>query len=219
MPSKKCFIICPISTEGTEVRKNSDLLMKHIIEKSVSSEEYEIIRIDQKEHNNSITQEIIKYLIESDLVIADISGHNPNCFYEIGYRHATKKPIIFLKNKDEKIPFDISDIRTIEYDLTDLDSVDITKNSLLETINNIKPLETNSLENEKSDYVSEKLTKIITMLSNIDGKILNSNSEIIHQKETMPKTENEVMMNFLETMLSNPEQMKNFLFMMKKLDK
>ena len=58
------------------------------------------------------------YLFSSELVIADISGHNPNVFFEMGYRKCTDKPIIHLKKKREMIPFDVNTVRTFEYDLT-----------------------------------------------------------------------------------------------------
>lgn len=44
---------------------------------------FEAIRVDKVNQADSITQTIIDYLINSELVIADITGHNPNAFYEM----------------------------------------------------------------------------------------------------------------------------------------
>ena len=59
-------------------------------------------------------------------------------FFVIGYRIKSQKPIIHLKRKDETIPFDVSSIRTFEYDLTDLDMVTATKDRLEQVIRNFK---------------------------------------------------------------------------------
>lgn len=60
--------------------------------------------MDKLNQPDSITQTIIDYLLKSELVIADITGYNPNAFYEMGYRASTGKPIIHLKCKNEGIP-------------------------------------------------------------------------------------------------------------------
>jgi hypothetical protein len=57
------------------------------------------------------------------MVVADLTGHNPNVFYELAVRHAVRKPYVQIIEKGEKIPFDVAGIRTIEIDHTDLDSV------------------------------------------------------------------------------------------------
>ncbi len=53
------------------------------------------------------------------MVIADLTGANPNVYYELAIRHAVKKPIIQLISKGEKLPFDVGDMRTIPIDTAD----------------------------------------------------------------------------------------------------
>ncbi len=108
---KKCFVVSPISQEGSEVRKRADQVFKYIISPVCEETGFEPIRVDQVNQADSITETIIDYLINSELVIADITGHNPNAFYEMGYRASTGRPMIHLKEKNEKIPFDIAGIR------------------------------------------------------------------------------------------------------------
>lgn len=131
---RKCFVICPIGEEGSETRINSDKLLKYIISPVCEACDIKAKRVDQQNDANSITQTIIESLETADLVIADISGHNPNVFYEMGYRARTQKPMIHLRRKGENIPFDVNTIRTLDYDLTDLDSVDEVKDRLKKTI-------------------------------------------------------------------------------------
>lgn len=54
-------------------------------------------------------------------VVADLTGRNPNVFYELGLRHATRLPIALI-SEDEDLPFDIAQLRTIFFDHTDLES-------------------------------------------------------------------------------------------------
>ena len=114
--TKECFVICPIGSEGSETRIRSNKLFNHIIEPAVSEYGYTPIRADRLSEPGSITAQVIEKTVESDLVIADLTNHNPNVFYELAIRHATAKPFIQLIDASQDIPFDISDLRTIEYD-------------------------------------------------------------------------------------------------------
>lgn len=134
---KKCFIVCPIGADGSDIRKRSDTLFKHVISPVCTECNFDPIRIDKENTNGSLTDEIISHICNDDLVIADITDSNPNAFYEIGYRAAISKPSIHLMSKDSSIPFDVSYIRTFEYDLSDLDSVDQIKERLIKTIKSI----------------------------------------------------------------------------------
>lgn len=68
-----------------------------------------------------IDSQIIQKLLDSELVIADLTGLNPNVFYEIGIRHMTQKPIIHMQLQDEKIPFDTSLYRTLKFSRAKID--------------------------------------------------------------------------------------------------
>jgi hypothetical protein len=64
------------------------------------------------------------------MLIADLTGHNANVFYELAVRHATRKPFVQIIQKGETIPFDLAGIRTIEIDHRDLESVDYAKTEM-----------------------------------------------------------------------------------------
>ena len=63
-----------------------------------------------------ILQDITQGLTESNLVIAEITPENANVFYELGYAHALKKPVILLAERGTGLPFDISGYRVVVYD-------------------------------------------------------------------------------------------------------
>jgi hypothetical protein len=50
------------------------------------------------------------------LVIADLTGGNPNVTYELAIRHMIRKQVIQIKDSSDHLPFDISDVRTISFD-------------------------------------------------------------------------------------------------------
>lgn len=138
-----CFIICPLGSAKSEIRKRSDKILKHVFKPILEKNEFNAIRADQIPKVGLITTQIINLIIESPLVIADLTDTNPNVFYELAIRHAIRKPYIQVIKKGQKIPFDLSGIRTIEIDITDLDNVENAKleieNQILEFNNGYTP--------------------------------------------------------------------------------
>lgn len=128
---KSCFLICPIGKPGSEIRLRSDQILKHVIEPVTEKCGYsEPVRADRLAKPGLITSQIIERIYEDDLVISDLTGGNPNVFYELAIRHALKKPAIQLIKEGERIPFDVAMSRTIEINHTNLDSVEAAKNEL-----------------------------------------------------------------------------------------
>lgn len=57
-------------------------------------------------------------ILAADLVIGDVTGNNPNVFYELGLAHANDKPVIFLTQDDPKdAPIDIRAFELVKYKL------------------------------------------------------------------------------------------------------
>ncbi len=61
--------------------------------------------------------------MRSRLVIADLSFHNPNVFYELSLRHACRLPIVQVIRACDTIPFDLGQFRTIKIDTTSIYSL------------------------------------------------------------------------------------------------
>ncbi|MEQ9317239.1 MAG: hypothetical protein RLN72_15410 [Henriciella sp.] len=127
--SRVCFVVSPIGEDKSETRKNADLVLKHIITEPAENAGYKVVRADQIEQSGNITNQVIEHVLESELVIADLTGHNPNVFYELALRHAIRKPFVQLISKDEDLPFDVSPQRTIHYDL-DLEGAERARQEL-----------------------------------------------------------------------------------------
>lgn len=135
---KICFVIAPIGGLDTDIRRTSDQVFNHIVSPVVKPLGYKPVRANHISEPGIITSQVIQYIVESPLVIADLTGRNPNVFYELAIRHAIRKPLLQLIKKGEEIPFDVAGMRTIQFDIHDLDNVEETKGEL---VNQIKSIE------------------------------------------------------------------------------
>lgn len=97
--------------------KFNSIYMK-VIRPACEKQDISCIRIDEVYSPGKITSDILEAIKEVDIIIAEITPNNANVFFELGYAFAFDKPIIPLVNGSErdKLPFDISDIRTIFYE-------------------------------------------------------------------------------------------------------
>ena len=101
--------------------------------KIASGEQLSAFRVDQKEHNDDITDEIIAGIKDSRFVIADMTGYRGGVYYEAGYARGLGKPVILTCRKDwfdgeldcngnvikEKIHFDINHLNVIAWSTND----------------------------------------------------------------------------------------------------
>lgn len=133
----KCFVISPIGEEGSETRERADQVLEHVIKPALEPYEYYATRADDIAEPGIITNQIIEHVVECPLVIADLTGSNPNVFYELAVRHAYQKPIIQLCREREKIPFDLAGTRTIEVEISNLETASRAKEEISEQIDNI----------------------------------------------------------------------------------
>lgn len=113
-----CFIISSIGKEDSETRKLADEKFELIFEPVLKELGYNVTRADKIGSPGSISRDIVNHIINSDMVIADVSDENPNVFYELAIRNAAKKPVIVFRRINQQMPFDIYDKRAISIDRT-----------------------------------------------------------------------------------------------------
>ena len=73
-------------------------------------------RIDEQLFNESILERVYNQISKAHVIIADMTGRNPNVFYETGYAHALGKRVILLTQGAEDIPFDLKHYPHIVYE-------------------------------------------------------------------------------------------------------
>lgn len=123
--SDMCFVLMPFSME---FKNQWELAFVPAIKESGLNP----WRGDEEElGTNIIIRDITRCIDDAVLIIADLSGRNPNVMYELGLAHSAKKPVIMLTQDEHDMPFDIRHIRYLKYDKRDLNSL---KTDLIERI-------------------------------------------------------------------------------------
>lgn len=174
MDKKTCFVVCALGTENSQTRRYSDKVFKYLIEPVCKDQGFEVTRSDKINATDKIDETIINYLKTADLVIIDMSEHNPNVFYEFGFRHATGKPFIPIRTKtSEKIPFDVSTLRTIEF-TTEVDDIEQAKRQLKETIKSI-PFSSEDNKRVDDNFYNDITTSLFNIHTKLDKIVDNTN--------------------------------------------
>ncbi|GGC74724.1 hypothetical protein [Enterococcus wangshanyuanii] len=214
---KKCFFVTPIGQEGSEERKNSDDTLEFLIEPICSKNGMEVIRVDKVNDTDKIDVTIMNHLQSADLVIVDMTTHNPNVFYEFGYRHALGKPLIpIIKKGSDGIPFDVYNLRTIFY-ATEVRALETAKNQLDETIKNIdfEEIETTESSSEINIPLLKINDKLDTLLKAIEIRNEAEIDLIASQvaKHAKPKDDIDatLMKTVMPELLKNPDSLKQLL--------
>ena len=229
---KTCFLITPIGEEGSEIRKKSDEVLEYIITPACIKYDYSVIRADKISNSGLVTKAIIEQVLSADLVIADLTGSNPNVFYELAIRHSFRKPAIQIIKGNTKIPFDVANMRTISYD-TSLEGADSAKKeieSMIESIENGEIVhnpvsEVNALhsisENSKIEnaeilstlllevqQIPESIKELEVNIETRFSQMLSASIEVIKSEGAgkAMKPEDRVLELFINRLLDNPQK-------------
>lgn len=111
---KVCFVITPIGDNNSDIRRHIDGIIDQAIEPALG-EKYDIEVAHRKYEIGSINDRVIRSVLDSDLVIANLTNTNPNVMYELAVRYSFGKPAIVIAEKGTKLPFDVIDENTIFY--------------------------------------------------------------------------------------------------------
>lgn len=103
-----CFTIMPFSDWFQDY-------YEHIYVPAIEAADLKSCRADDLYRPGTIVQDIWDYTKSAKLVLADLTGRNPNVFYELGLAHALAKPVILLSETIDEVPFDLRALRVIEY--------------------------------------------------------------------------------------------------------
>jgi hypothetical protein len=104
---KLIFVLMPFNSDFQEVYD--------AIRATVEDLGLRCSRGDETLVSGNILAHILREATEARLIIADITGRNPNVFYELGILHAIGKPVLMVAQSPSDIPFDVSSIRVLIY--------------------------------------------------------------------------------------------------------
>jgi hypothetical protein len=107
-----CFVVMPF---GGWFDKYYDDIFKA----AIKAAGFEPVRSDELFSSGSVVEQIWEQINKSTVLLADLSGRNPNVFYELGLAHAAHKPVVLTARNIDDVPFDLRHLRVAIYDVNE----------------------------------------------------------------------------------------------------
>lgn len=96
----KAFVLMPFSVEFQPV-------FEELIRPALKEAGFEVSRADSVLDQQNILNDIVGGIHSADLVVADLTGLNPNVLYELGLCHGLNIPAVLLTQDIDEVPFDL----------------------------------------------------------------------------------------------------------------
>lgn len=133
-------------------------------------------RADDLYRPSAIVNDIWTLTQESKVILADLSGKNPNVFYELGLAHALTKPAILVTESIDDVPFDLRSLRVIVYDKNEPNWGDVLSQKIETAIKEILAAPLDAVlptflkvnESATKKTVSREEKELISMKQDID---------------------------------------------------
>lgn len=172
--------------------------------KNKLGDKYEFSNAGDLDNQQSILQDIVTGIADAEVIIADVTGLNPNVFYELGLCHALDKKVILITQDISELPFDIRSYRVVEYTTefwkTDQIIEKIEKNlegakdGSVQYGNPIKDfypkdnMKTNNITYENNEDFDEEEKGFLDYIADID----NDTNELTNELNKMTEEQNEM---------------------------
>lgn len=107
--SDLCFVLLPLKEPFTGIYNDH---IKPTLEKECG---LRCRKADDIFSNTPIIEDIWAEVNKSSLIIAELTGRNPNVYYEVGMCHTLGKDVVMITQSLDDVPFDLKHLRVIEY--------------------------------------------------------------------------------------------------------
>jgi O-acetyl-ADP-ribose deacetylase (regulator of RNase III) len=134
-----CFVIMPFGEKADVDGKvvEFDKVYKYLIKNTIEALDIDCVRCDEIDEAGWIHRKMFEHVYAADIAVVDITQLNPNVFYELGVRHAVAdRTTVLIKQAKTKTPFNVSGLNIIEYDSSDLESVEEAKKKIANHVQN-----------------------------------------------------------------------------------
>jgi hypothetical protein len=108
LPKPYVFVLMPLATDFDDIYRFG-------IKGAADDVGAYADRVDEQIFQEGILERIFNQIAKADVVVADMTGRNPNVFYEVGYAHALGKMVLLLTQNADDIPFDLKHRQHIVY--------------------------------------------------------------------------------------------------------
>jgi DNA-binding ferritin-like protein len=105
---RRAFVLMPFDSEFNAVY---DGLIKTALEEVG----YVVTRADSVIDQQNVLRDIVTGIDRAQLIVADLTGLNPNVFYELVIAHGLGVPTVLITQSAEELPFDLRTYRVSEY--------------------------------------------------------------------------------------------------------
>jgi hypothetical protein len=168
-----------MGTDGRVNYEDNIQMWAEVLEPACDVFGLKAVRADRIAETGEITEQIFQYLRDADVVIADLSGANPNVMYELGLRHTRDKLTIQI-GEYGRLPFDVNTIRTIQFKRTEAGRIE-ARNALTDALRsglqgNGSPVAATRVWNEGASIAAESVALAV---------------ERSHENEEMDATDDE----------------------------
>ena len=183
--SKKCFYITQIGDKTSPQYSKLEGLKDNVLIPVLDSLGYGLEVAHTIDSPGSINDQIFERIVNSELVIVNLTGLNPNVMYELAVRHSFGKPCVMICESDTKLPFDLLEDRTIFFEDTIKGSgelkVDLENkiksalengndNPVTRAVAKTAILEGSSTENEPLKLILSELVLLGNRLDNLESR-------------------------------------------------
>lgn len=105
---KTCFVVMPFGGQFDEIYRK-------IYKPAIQAMGLKPLRADDIYDNRPIIQDIKQSIQNADIILAEVTGRNPNVNYELGIAHALDKEVIIITSNSEDVPSDYRHYRYLQY--------------------------------------------------------------------------------------------------------
>ena len=165
---KRCFVMQPFDGGKFDTR------FKDTIEPVIKECGFEPYRVDMDYSADILICAIEDGIASSDLCIAEITTHNPNVWYELGYAVALGKKVIMIcsDEKEGAFPFDVRHRNILSYKTKSKTDFESFEDNLRKRILGI---------NDES--IDETITDLERFLINLINNNLNTPNEVVPKEK------------------------------------
>ena len=107
-PKRSCFVISPFGDWYEDYHE-------HLYSVAIKDAGLTPTRTTDLFRSSNIVNDIWSFITDAAVLLADLTGKNPNVFYELGLAHAAKKPVVLITENMDDVPFDLRGLRVHEY--------------------------------------------------------------------------------------------------------